>query len=86
MHFLFLSLAIFSGLSFSYYIELVKVDNHPLANLRENVLMFLIWYDMFIGLLYMTFVILRYNTYMPWFVQDFIIKDVEFYQILFLPI
>lgn len=27
----------FSGLNFSYYIELVKVDNHPLVNLRENV-------------------------------------------------
>lgn len=82
MHFLFL-LPFFSGLSFSYYIELVKVDSHFLANLRENVLMFLIWYDMFIGLLYMAFVILRYNTYMPWFVQDFIIKDVKYFFCLY---
>lgn len=38
IHFLILSLAIFFfGLNFSYYIELVKSGQSPLANLRENV-------------------------------------------------
>lgn len=47
--------------------------------LEKIFLIFPIWYDMSMGLLYMAFIILRYNTYMPYLVQDFIIRDDEFF-------